>query len=1797
MTRLAKAMSAFTHGRSASAAGRNDGRSLATRGASRGFDGSGAPSGRTGKSLLVLALAALALLAFAPAASAGKIVDRIVAGTTTTGGAQGQFDDPRGIAVNYANVADGTTDPLGASTDGYVYVVDEDRMRVQVFSPDGTFRFSWGRSVVNGGDGAQICDSSEVPCTSLTTADDEEGEFDDPQGIGINQTTGDVYVRDRDNRRVQQFEADGTFIRTWGYDVATAASPDNTGTGFEICTSLCKAGTTGGLGGQLATSSSNSTGLAVVPAGPTNAGNVIVADPGNRRIQEFSPTGSWVRAWGWDVVQPGGTGEVINQINEHQAVTVDTESFFNGLTGGTFTLTFEGQTTAPIAYDASGDAVDAALEALPTIGSGNVSVTGPDLILYTDSAGEPMAHTWTVEFTGALSLTDVPLISGDGSQIETEQQGTSATVNVSTTAPAGPQPGFEICTVATQCKAAATNSVPAYRDGAFTSSQPVHLAVDSGGFVYASDSARIVRAIPSDQNFNRIQRFDTEETLSTDLLKSSIDVVTLTSTPTNLSTTGLAVDPSNDNLFVARNSSIGVLEFSDPDGTPAEADRHYQGAGVTPNGIALDGIGDDLYLTSSHRVLAADDDGAPPAIFTISPPTNLEAHSATLNGAVNPNGSLPASYRFQYSKNGVTWTDAAPAVDLGSGTSPIVVDDHVTGLEANTFYRVRILVTKPFGNPDSISPELTFLTDAIGPELETFHPQARTETSARFAGKINPNNLSTTYYFEYGTSTKYGSKVPVPEASISGGTDQIVLADVAGLKPNTTYHVRLVATNAQGTTHGNDIIFTTRSTPPATPSRAYEMVTPPFKATRANITLGRAEYNVNPGIPSPSGDAFAWSTTFFPLTEDVGAPADGDRRIIRRTPAGWTNRTINTLAMIEPSATSILRGVSSSAEFDSIGVFANVSLLPHAGEAKLRDYTYREGTGTEGYTAWMGDTDATRAKFGFNLDAISLEPSLFNDKGTVFARAGEFRDVAEDPSTVGDDDPSGEQQIPGTGFSTANGGRTIYLQRSADPDQLPTAAKDLVNECTGASGDDPTELPARVGTGVASDTIGTQVCAESDGMPDATGTGNVSAGSAVVSELVTDSGTFAPGQIVSSPDIPIGTRVTSVSADELTLSAPLSSDAVIFASTTSGSNEITVTFTVSGSYAVGQAIVGPGIPSGTTIVAIDGSVLTLSQAATATEPFAQLQIGPPGPVVDLSAEAPSITSQRGAILGGGGPRFAPVATALSDDGSRVFFSSPDPAANGLPTSCTTGTGPSTSCPPQLFVRQYDANGENPQVRWISRSRSSAVGDGSYEGSMIAGQQIAEMGAGAIFQGASRDGSVVYFKTDAPLTPDDPNAGKSITTDQAQDNSWDLYRYELPTDLGEDPADGKLARVSGGPSGDADANAFGGVSSGSRSSPLRFLSDDGTRAYFVTRAPIAGADGTAPAGGSTTPGGAVADDSTRNLYLYDANETGADRYRFISRLPVAGNWNKCATTSPLVGRQIGTHSSGGIAIDIGNNCVRGTTDGSHIVFSTRGRLTGDDDDDSGDLYLYDSTVDELVRVTAPPPGAVPYSCEDYTEQFSGKVNPVTHCNGDLSYSGSEAASEMSAGTGETARGWGGLRNESIAKDSSGGVSVFFESRSELLPEDTNGDRYDVYQWREGELSLISPGKSNDNAWFSGNTEDGSSVFFVTTEAIDPREIDPQDFDIYVARVGGGFPYTPPPTPCDVLAFGCESEAIPAVAPRSATSIGLTGEGNHKAKPATKPRKCAKGKVRRKGKCVTKKAKRSQRAAKTTRRAGR
>src|SRR5947209_1318817 len=92
---------------------------------------------------------------------------------------------------------------------------------------------------------------------------------------------------------------------------------------------------------------------------------------------------------------------------------------------------------------------------------------------------------------------------------------------------------------------------------------------------------------------------------------------------------------------------------------------------------------------------------------------------------------------------------------------------------------------------------------ATAPSVTTGKATVVQPTSATLNGSVNTHGITGTYDFQYGTSTKYGlttSKTSLPASS----STKAVAAQISGLRPETTYHYRLVATTAGGTKTGSD---------------------------------------------------------------------------------------------------------------------------------------------------------------------------------------------------------------------------------------------------------------------------------------------------------------------------------------------------------------------------------------------------------------------------------------------------------------------------------------------------------------------------------------------------------------------------------------------------------------------------------------------------------------------------------------------------------------------------------------------------------------------------------------------------------------------------------------------------------------------------------------------------------------------------------------------------------------------------------------------------------------------------------
>ncbi len=189
-------------------------------------------------------------------------------------------------------------------------------------------------------------------------------------------------------------------------------------------------------------------------------------------------------------------------------------------------------------------------------------------------------------------------------------------------------------------------------------------------------------------------------------------------------------------------------------------------------------------------------------------PTDVTQSSATLQGCVNPNG-YETTYSFFYGTSSSSMNTPTPTRTLPAGTSCISVSADISNLNPETTYYYRIAAQNEFGAQFSTNfVSFATLSDGDAPIATTVKATNITANSATLCGRVNPQGLTTSYYFEYGTSTNFGSQTIT--GTLPGDyNNHTVEANISGLTPNTRYYFRIYAWNNKGVGYDSPRYFTT----------------------------------------------------------------------------------------------------------------------------------------------------------------------------------------------------------------------------------------------------------------------------------------------------------------------------------------------------------------------------------------------------------------------------------------------------------------------------------------------------------------------------------------------------------------------------------------------------------------------------------------------------------------------------------------------------------------------------------------------------------------------------------------------------------------------------------------------------------------------------------------------------------------------------------------------------------------------------------------------------------------------------
>lgn len=407
---------------------------------------------------------------------------------------------------------------------------------------------------------------------------------------------------------------------------------------------------------------------------------------------------------------------------------------------------------------------------------------------------------------------------------------------------------------------------------------------------------------------------------------------------------------------------------------------------------------------------------------------------------------------------------------------------------------------------------------------------------------------------------------------------------------------------------------------------------------------------------------------------------------------------------------------------------------------------------------------------------------------------------------------------------------------------------------------------------------------------------------------------------------------------------------------------------------------------------------------------------------------------------GGSVATEAASNAISDNGDEIFFA-----------TCIENQGTDV----QLFVR---LNGQTT----LEVSKPILANECVKIPCVGAGKRPA-----AAFDGASEDGARVYFESTAPLTkePSDSSSNLYMATIGCGPNSSGCAVSERIIT--------GLTKVSRNPRAGGSGEVLGVLA----------VAPSGERVYFVAKGDLLSESEQAV---RESEGEAVPVPGADNLYVFDTASGSVD---FIADLCSGGRSGSiedtgCPIDTNSSDEKLWAQASDGEAQTAGR-------DGRYLVFSSYGRLTRDDTDETKDIYRYDAQSGVMQRVSLGEAGAE----EGGNRGTAGATIAESHF---IDY----------------VRFQHRMDNRAISED---GSRIVFVSGDPLSLDAINGLE-NAYEWHEGKVSLLSAGSAETPIQDVVITPSGDDAFFVTTQGLLPQDTDGES-DVYDARIGGGFPEPP------------------------------------------------------------------------------
>jgi hypothetical protein len=232
--------------------------------------------------------------------------------------------------------------------------------------------------------------ASQMGITYIGSPGYGAGQLQNPGGIAVSPSTGDLYVADTGGNRIDEFTATGSFVRAWGWGVVDG-SPE-----AQVCVTECEQGLHGKGAGEM----NEVLGVAVDPT----TGDVLTINGRDGRVQRFTAAGAYVESFGGFGAGEGEFTQPLPKLNDIAVGSGGQVFVADGTAARVAILEPEG---------AFAGAIPGETGAIATDGSGLLYVSGPsgETIRVYDEAGTLEHEAAYPESYGTRAL--APMAGGD----------------------------------------------------------------------------------------------------------------------------------------------------------------------------------------------------------------------------------------------------------------------------------------------------------------------------------------------------------------------------------------------------------------------------------------------------------------------------------------------------------------------------------------------------------------------------------------------------------------------------------------------------------------------------------------------------------------------------------------------------------------------------------------------------------------------------------------------------------------------------------------------------------------------------------------------------------------------------------------------------------------------------------------------------------------------------------------------------------------------------------------------------------------------------------------------------------------------------------------------------------------------------------------------------------------------------------------------------------------------------------------------------------------------------------------